>query len=250
MSGGETEAREAAWPPEMVGARSLGEESWAGTQAPPGTGCVALGLCTLMVPSSVENVARRQSSRDNSGTHPAQGGPEGAEQRFPPSSLGCEQFGAGWGQDLIPRVPGWGVCTSSGTSASLRLALQSPLGLQRVFFARRDAGSSDSFAFLAVTWLGAEPALGSSESSGGNARRGLSLFVDTVGKQMHKPGHPSGPGRLCRGGPASCSEPGALYLEVDPCFLAPVDTCQLLERDLWFIQTKVSVTDKQPLFAF
>lgn len=45
---------------------------------------------------------------------------------FLPPPWGCQQFGAGWGQDLIPRVPGWGVCTSSGISASLRLALQYP----------------------------------------------------------------------------------------------------------------------------
>ena len=35
-----------------------------------------------------------------------------------------------------------------------------------------------------------------------------------------------------------------------PVHLSPVDTRQLLERDLWFIRTKVSMTDRQPLFAF
>lgn len=66
LSGGETETRESVWPPDRVGARSLGEESWAGTQAPPGAGCAALGLCPLVVPSSVDNAARQQPSRDNS----------------------------------------------------------------------------------------------------------------------------------------------------------------------------------------
>ena len=66
LSGGETETGEGIWPPDTVGARSLGEESWAGTQAPPGASYVALGLCPLVVPSSVDNAARPQPSRDNS----------------------------------------------------------------------------------------------------------------------------------------------------------------------------------------
>lgn len=61
------QTREGVWPPDTVGARSLGEESWAWTQAPPGAGCAALGLCPLVVPSSVDGAARHQPSRDNSG---------------------------------------------------------------------------------------------------------------------------------------------------------------------------------------
>lgn len=79
--------------------------------------------------------------------------------------------------------------------------------------------------------------------------RGLSLPVDTAGKQTHKPGHPSGPGLLDR---------TSLLLRASelctwrwtPASPLPENTCQLLERDLCFRHTKVSMTDRQPLFAF
>ena len=52
-------------------------------------------------------------------------------------------------------------------------------------------------------------------------------------------------------GAASCSEPRSSVRAGGPLLpLSPENARQLLERDLWFSQTKVSVTDRQSVFAF
>ena len=234
------------------GSKVSGRGVWAGTQAPPVTSCVALGLCTLMVPSSVENAASYQSSRDNSGTHPAQGGPEGAEQRFPPSSLGMLTVWGRVGTGSDSQSPWLGCLHEFRDLSKSETGAPVPDSVYRGCSSQGETlGPVTASPFwlehawgLSLLWA----AVSAQEETPG---RGLSLFVDTVRKHAQTRASLWAWLAVQGTGPASCSEPWSSVLGGGPLLhLSLVDTCQLLERDLWFIRTKVSMTDRQPLFAF
>lgn len=102
----------------------------------------------------------------------------------------------GTGSD--PESLAGGVCTSSGISASLRRVLRYPtrsaegvLRKERGWFQRQLRLSGCKMAWgLSLLWQQSELRR--------KRQAGALACLWTVGKQTHKPGHPSGPGPLCR----------------------------------------------------